>query len=190
MNARVVLVVEQEHVLDREHILSIEELTHGIVATEAEQADRELRHDLGHGGQVGHGGLGHGGHEGTGGTGALEQRKNDGMERRRRQSKRKEVVGGGLGMDSTADKGAGRKRVHFERLNLKHHFGCVDKSCSHNVVLESCVLSKDVDVEDCYASCVLSSSLSGNDAPGAFAKDIHRVERSKALPNAPNDPTG
>ena len=48
MNARVGPVVEQENVLDREHILSIEELTHGIVGTEAEQADRELRHDLGH----------------------------------------------------------------------------------------------------------------------------------------------
>ena len=61
----------------------------------------------------------------NGGIGVLEQRKNGGMERRRRQSKRKEVVGGGLGMDSSADKGAGRKQVHFEgvkgkRLSLKH----------------------------------------------------------------------
>ena len=48
------------------------------------------------------------------------------------QSKSKEVVGGGLGMDSSADKGARRKQVHFEGvegkvLSLKHAFGCVDK---------------------------------------------------------------
>ena len=61
----------------------------------------------------------HGGQEANkadasnGGIGVLEQRKNGGVERRRRQSKCKEVVGGGLGVDSTADKGAGRKRVTF-----------------------------------------------------------------------------
>ena len=86
-------------------MLSIEELSHHIVGTEAEteQASRKVRHDVGHGGQVGHGSQCHGGHEGNGGIGALEQRKNAGMERRRRQSKRKEVAGGGLEMDSTAD---------------------------------------------------------------------------------------
>ena len=47
----------------------------------------------------------------NGGIGVLEQRKNDGMGRRRRQSKSKEVVGDGIGVDSSADKGAGRKRV-------------------------------------------------------------------------------
>ena len=36
-----------------------------------------------------------------------------------------------------------------------------------------------------------SSSLSGNVASGALARDIHRdTKRSKALPNAPNVPTG
>ena len=89
----------------------------------------------------------HGGQEANkadasnGGIGVLEQRKNGGMERRRRQSKRKDVVGGGLGMDSSADKGAGRKQVHFEgvkgkRLSLKHDFGCIDSCC---IILEPMV---------------------------------------------------
>ena len=38
-----------------------------------------------------------------GGIGALDQSKHGGMERRRRQNKRKEVVGGGLGTDSSVD---------------------------------------------------------------------------------------
>ena len=67
------------------------------------------------------------------------------MERRRRQSKRKEVEGGGLGMDSTVKvEGAGR-------LKLKQYFNCVDKCCSHDVVLEG-VDSHDVvlkQVVDC-----------------------------------------
>ena len=112
-------VVEREHILDREHILSIEEMSHHIVGTEAEteQASRKVRHDAGHGGQVGHGGLCHGGHGGNGGMGALEQRKNDGMDSRRRQSKRKEVVGGGLGMDSKADKEQGGNRIILRVLS-------------------------------------------------------------------------
>ena len=57
------------------------------------------------------------------------------------------------------------------------------------------VLSKGMDVESFDVesfdtSCVSSSSLLGNDAPVAFAKVIHQGERSKALPNAPNEPTG
>ena len=87
------------------------------------------------------------------------------------------MEGGGLGMDSTADKGAGR-------LNLKHHFSCVESCCIHDVVFEKDLSCRDIDV------CILSSSLPGIDAPGAFATDIHRGERSNALPNAPNDPTG
>ena len=109
--------------------------------------------DVGHGGlDVGHGGLGAGERVGNGGKGALDIPKNDGMERRRRQSRRKVVEGGGFGMYSTADKGKGRKQVHFEHatgppapaegqylsmqscfdgvegklLSLKHAYSCVD----------------------------------------------------------------
>ena len=49
-----------------------------------------------------------------GGIGELEQRKHDGKERRRRQTGCKEVEGDGLGTDSSADKGEGRKQVHFD----------------------------------------------------------------------------
>ena len=41
-----------------------------------------------------------------------------------------------------------------------------------------------------YTTHVLSSSFSGNVAPGALARDIHHGTRSNALPNAPDDPTG
>ena len=72
--------------------------------------------------------------EADGGTGGLEQRKIDGMERRRRQNKRKEVVGVGPGTDSSVDKGAGRKQVQLDGLHLNHDVGCIDKCCSHSVV--------------------------------------------------------
>ena len=55
----------------------------------------------------------------NGGIGVLDQRKNGGPERRRRQSKHKEVVGGALGADSSVDKGAGRKQVQFEGIEGK-----------------------------------------------------------------------
>ena len=58
-------------------------------------------------------------HETDGVIGGLEQRKHGGMERRRRQNKRKEVVGGGLGTDSSVDKGAGRKQVQFDGIEGK-----------------------------------------------------------------------
>ena len=60
-------VVEQEQDVQNE-ILSVEQLSQHIVGTEeeTEQASRKVRHDVGHGGQVGHGGLCHGGHEGNG----------------------------------------------------------------------------------------------------------------------------
>ena len=70
-----------------------------------------------------------------GGIGELEQRKIDGMERRRRQNKRKEVVGVGPGTDSSVDKGAGRKQVQVEGLHLKHDVGSIDKCCNHSVLL-------------------------------------------------------
>ena len=61
--------------------------------------------------------------------------------------------------------------------------GCFrTKSCSHNVDLDSGVLNNDVDVEDICISCVLSSSLPGIDAPGAFAKDVHQGEKSPDQP--------
>jgi hypothetical protein len=42
-----------------------------------------------------------------------------------------------------------------------------------------------------HEQIVGSSSLSGNVAPDALARDIHRItRRSKAFPNAPNGPTG
>ena len=61
------------------------------------------------------------------------------MGRRRRQSKSKEVVGGGPGVDSSADKGAGRERVHFEGfegsdgkcLNLKQAFVVLTSVACH-----------------------------------------------------------
>ena len=78
-----------------------------------------------------------------------------------------------------ADRSGGRdgligdKEGSFEGCGHGHGHG-------HDVVLE-----RDVDVE---AVCLSSSSVA--EASGALARDIHRRERSKALPNAPNDPTG
>ena len=47
------------------------------------------------------------------GNGSTRANEHGGMERRRRQSKSNEVVGGRLGMDPSEDKGAGRKQVRF-----------------------------------------------------------------------------
>ena len=74
-------------------------------------------------------------------------------------------------------------------MSLKHDFGCVDKCCSHSVVLDDVVSNQDVDVEEICISHGLSSSLSGNVAPGALARDIHRGKRSHAA-QARDDPTG
>ena len=72
---------------------------------------------------------------------------------------------------------------------MKHVCGCIHKCCSHSVVFDDVVLKQDVDVEEICTSHVLSTSLSGNVAPGALARDIRRGRRSHAA-QAPDDPTG
>ena len=69
---------------------------------------------------------------------------------------------------------------------MKHVFGCIDKCCEQSASIDGVVLNRDVGVELVLGS---SPSLTGIVASGALARDIHRGERSKALPNAPNDPT-
>ena len=113
-----------------------------------------------------------------GGTGGLEQRKTDGMGRRMRQSKRREVAGVGLGTDSSVDKGAGRKQVQFEGLHLKHDFGCIDKCCSHGVGFDDVVLKQDVDVkvvveESCTTHASSSSSVAVLAQAMSLQTDLH-----------------
>ena len=78
------------------------------------------------------------------------------------------VVGGGIGADSSEDKGAGRKRVCFDGvesklLGLKQAFeeSCVDKCCSrddHDVV--STRVADKIERDGTYQNVV--SSLPGS----------------------------
>ena len=62
----------------------------------------------------------HAGKAGDGGSRSARTNDHGRSERRRRQSKSK-IVGGGLGMDSTADKGAGRRKVRFVRTRVERN---------------------------------------------------------------------